>query len=112
MRPEVEELAARIRAIIGGHPGIAEKKMFGGFAFMLHGNMMVGVMSTGELLVRVAPGDEKAILARPGVAPMTMGERTMKGFVGVTDDGIEDDDALAGWIAYAEGHVKKMPPKA
>lgn len=112
MRPEVEELADRIRAVVGSWPGVTEKKMFGGFAFMLHGNMMVGVMSTGELLVRVAPGDDKAILEKPGVAPMTMGERTMKGFVGVTDEGIDGDEALRAWIDYAEAHVREMPSKA
>jgi TfoX/Sxy family transcriptional regulator of competence genes len=111
MRPEVEDLAARIRATVGIRPGVTEKKMFGGFGFMLNGNMFVGVMATGELLVRVAPGDDEAILARPGVAPMMMGERRMKGFVGVTDEGIESDERLAGWIAYAEAHVRTMPPK-
>jgi TfoX/Sxy family transcriptional regulator of competence genes len=111
MRPEVEELAGRIRAAIGDRPGVVEKKMFGGFGFMLNGNMMVGVMSTGELLVRIAPGDEQKVLARPGAAPMMMRDRPMKGFAGVTDEGIETDEALRDWIAYAEAHVKRMPPK-
>lgn len=111
MRDEVVELASRVRDIVGARPGIVEKKMFGGFGFMLNGNMMVGVMSTGELLVRVAPGDEKTILERPGAAPMAMGSHTMTGFVGVTDEGIETDEALKAWIAYSEAHVKAMPAK-
>lgn len=111
MRPEVEELAGRIRQVVGARPGVTEKKMFGGFGFMLHGNMFIGVMSTGELLVRVAPGDDELILGRSGVAPMMMGERQMKGFVGVTDEGIESDAALRRWIDYTEAHVKQMPPK-
>lgn len=105
------ELADRIRAEIGDRPGIAEIRMFGGYCFMLNGNMLVASMKSGELLVRIPPGGETEALSRPGAGPMQMGTRTMSGFIGVTHEGIETDEALREWIAYAEAHVGRMPPK-
>jgi TfoX/Sxy family transcriptional regulator of competence genes len=106
-----EELADRIRAIIGYRPGITEKKMFGGSGFMLNGNMVVGAMSTGELLARVDRERHEETKRRPGAHPMIQGGREMVGFILVTDEGIEDEDALKGWIAYCEDYVKTLPPK-
>jgi TfoX/Sxy family transcriptional regulator of competence genes len=111
MSAEADELADRIRAVIGHRPGVTEKKMFGGYGFMLNGNMVAGTTSKGALMVRVAPGEEAAALARPGAFAMTMGERTMKGFIGVTDDAIADEDGLREWIDYSERYVRTMPPK-
>lgn len=106
-----EELADRIRAIIGHKPGVTEKKMFGGAGFMLHGNMIVGAMSTGQLLARVDRSQHEAAKARPGAHPMIQAGREMVGFILVTDEGIEDEDALKGWIRYCEDYVKTLPPK-
>ncbi len=106
-----EELADRIRAIIGHRPGVTEKKMFGGFGFMLNGNMVVGAMKSGALLMRVGPERFDEACRRPGAAPMVMGERRMKGFVEVTDEGIEDDDALKDSIAYAWTFAETLPAK-
>lgn len=106
-----EELAERIRTRIGDRPGIVEKKMFGGIAFMVHGNMLVGPMKDGSLMVRVGKASYDDALAQPGCQPMTMSERTMSGFVVVDGDVIEDDDTLADWIARAWAFVKTLPPK-
>ena len=106
-----DETADRIRAIIGHRPGMIEKKMFGGVCFMLHGNMLCGSMKAGELLIRVGPDQHEAALARAGAEPMHMGERTMSGFISVAQDAIEDKDALADWIAFAEPYVRSLPPK-
>jgi TfoX/Sxy family transcriptional regulator of competence genes len=106
-----EELAERIRALIGHKPGITEKKMFGGSGFMLNGNMVVGAMSSGELLARVDRDRHEEAKGRPGASPMVQGGREMVGFILVTDEGIEDDAALAGWIAYCQDYVKTLPPK-
>lgn len=105
-----EELADRIRPLIGHKPGVTEKKMFGGAGFMLRGNMVVGAMSTGYLLARVGPGLHDEAKARPGAQPMMQGGREMRGFIEVTD-GIEDDDELKAWIDYAWAFVETMPPK-
>jgi len=107
----VTELADRIRAQLADRPNIREQKMFGGVAFMLNGNMLVGPMKGGNLLVRVGKHDFDAIVALPGAGPMTMGDRQMSGFVEVAGDAIEDEDALAAWIARAETFVKSLPAK-
>jgi hypothetical protein len=78
---------------------------------MLNGNMIVGAMSTGELLARVAHDKHAEALTRPGAAPMVQGGREMVGFILVNGDGIESDDDLEDWIRYCEAHVRTLPPK-
>ena len=105
-----EEMTDRIRSLIGHKPAVTEKKMFGGSGFMLHGNMVVGAMSSGTLLVRVGPNLHDQALSRPGAQPMVQGGREMRGFIEVTD-GIEDDDDLKDWIDFAWAFVPTLPPK-
>ena len=106
-----DDLAARIRPLLAGKDGITEQRMFGGWSFMLHGNMLVGAMKAGELLVRVSPELTAEALAQPGAAPMTMGTREMKGFIGISGKAIDDDAAITRWIAFAEPFVRTLPPK-
>jgi TfoX/Sxy family transcriptional regulator of competence genes len=106
-----EELSDRIRALLAPLSGIGEQKMFGGRCFMLHGNMLVCPMKDGGLLVRVGKDGYEASLERPGARPMTMGARTMTGFVEVTGDVLEDDEALLDWIALARSFVETLPAK-
>ena len=106
-----EELADRIRALIGHKPGITEKKMFGGFGFMLNGNMVCGAMKSGALLMRVGPHRHEEAKARPGATTFDQGGREMVGFIQVTDQGIEDDEALENWIDYSWSFVATLPPK-
>lgn len=104
-------LADRIRALIGHLPGVTEKKMFGGAGFMLHGNMVVGAMKSGALMMRVGPDLHDAAIGRPGAEPMIQGGKEMRGFVLVTDEGIEDEDALKGNIDFAWAFVASLPAK-
>jgi len=106
-----DDLAARIRRLLDGRDAITEQWMFGGICFMLAGNMLVCAMKGGELLVRVPPGLADEAMAQSGAAPMRMGTREMKGFIGVTGPAIDDDAAIAGWIAFAEPHVRTLPKK-
>ena len=106
-----EDLAARLRPLMAGMDGITEQRMFGGRSFMLHGNMLVGAMKGGTLLVRVSPERTGDALSQPGATLMTMGTRQMKGFIGVTGSAIDDDEGLARWIAYAEPYVRTLPRK-
>jgi TfoX/Sxy family transcriptional regulator of competence genes len=112
MSPETEELGERIRGLIGHKPGVVEKRMFGGFGFMLNGNMVAGAMSTGELLLRADPTKMTETLSLTGATPMKMGERVMSGFYSVDFDAIADDDDLRTWIDRSWAYVKTMPPKA
>ena len=106
-----DELSDRIRAHLGLHPAIAEQKMFGGNCFMLGGNMLVGPMKDGSLLVRTGKDGYDAALALPGARPMRMGARTMSGFVEVTGDVLEDDEVLFDWIELARSFVETLPTK-
>jgi hypothetical protein len=111
MASPVSHLADRVRDLLGNPPGLAEKKMFGAIAFMLDGNMLVAPMKDGSLLVRTGKDGQEAALARPGAAPMAMRGRAMGGFVTVDAAEVEDDEALAGWIATAQAFVRGLPPK-
>jgi TfoX/Sxy family transcriptional regulator of competence genes len=106
-----EDLSDRIRDHLGPHPAITEKKMFGGRCFMLHGNMLVCPTKEGSLLVRVRKEGYEAALGMTGARPMTMGTREMAGFVEVTGDYLEDDEALEDWIARARAFVSTLPAK-
>ena len=106
-----EELSDRIREHLGPHPTISEQKMFGGRCFMLGGNMLVCPMKDGGLLVRVGKDGYDAALALPGAGPMTMGAKTMSGFVEVSGDVLEDDEVLLDWIELARSFVDTLPPK-
>ena len=104
-----EQLAQRVRAQLDGEPGLTERKMFGGNAWMLEGNMAVGLMKTG-LLVRLGDGVEAA-LEEPHTSRPMMGERPMKGMVVVAPEGVETDDQLAAWVARGSGVARSLPPK-
>lgn|SRR5690554_1962939 len=106
-----DELSDRVRDHFANIPGIVERKMFGGRAFMRDGNMVVGIMSDGGLLARVGKDGYADALARPGCRPMTMGARTMGGFVVVEGDVLEDDETLADWLDLCMGFAATLPPK-
>lgn len=106
-----DELSERIRALLPPQANVREQKMFGARAFMLDGNMLVAPLKDGTLLVRVGKDGMKDALAQPGTSVMAMTGRTMSGFVVVSGDEIEDDDALAGWIDRARSFVLTLPPK-
>ena len=78
-----EELAERIRTLLGDRAGLTEKKMFGGLGFMLNGNMLIGTTAKGGLLVRVDPERIDEILTKPGAYRMHMGPKVMTGFIAV-----------------------------
>ena len=105
-----EELAARIRTSLESRPGVTERKMFGGIAFMIHGNMCCGV-ANDDLMVRVGPGGHKASLALPHARPMDFTGRPMKGMVFVGPEGINDDGTLPGWIDLGVRFAQSLPMK-
>lgn len=92
-----EALAARIRQALDEWSGVAEKKMFGGVAFMLHGKMFCGVVKD-DLMVRVGPEQHESSLAQPHVRPMDFTGRPMKGFLYVAPAGTRTVKEVAKWI--------------
>ncbi|MCP8883484.1 TfoX/Sxy family protein [Devosia sp. XJ19-1] len=106
-----EDLADRIRALLLPEEIVREQKMFGAIAFMLHGNMLVAPMKDGALLVRVGKDGMDDALALPGASVMTMGSKSMSGFIMVSGDAVEDDTALGEWIDRARTFVRTLPAK-
>ena len=104
-----EALAERVRDRMAAMPGVTDKRMFGGLAFLTEGNLTVGV--TGDdLLVRVGRDAEEEALARPGARRFDITGRPMAGWV-VVDGAMLDDDALLDWLDRARAFVDTLPPK-
>ena len=103
-------LAQRIRDILANRKGVTERKMFGGLAFMLHGNMFVGVLGP-TLMVRVGPNRYREALGMHHVREMDSTGRPMKGYVFVDEQGISEDEELEAWIAWSTGFVSTLPRK-
>lgn len=107
--PYDPELADRMRAALSSRSGIVEKKMFGGYCWMLHGNMLCGV-EVGRYMFRVGKDREALALKRPGASPMDITGKPMPGFLWV-DATQAVGRQLEDWIAFAEAFVADLPPK-
>jgi len=105
-----EGLAERLRDVYVGMPDIAEKKMFGGLAFMVNGHMSCGVVND-TLMVRVGPEAYADALARPHAREMDFTGKPLKGFVYVAPEGVESDEALSSWVCSSLEFVGSLPPK-
>jgi TfoX/Sxy family transcriptional regulator of competence genes len=105
------ELADRVRELLEPRRDITERKMFGGVAFMVNGNMFVGV-SDSDLMVRVGPDAHQASLARPHARPMDFTGRPMKGYVFVGASGYRTRKALETWVERGLGFAATLPKKA
>lgn len=105
-----ERLAGRIRGIVADRSGITEKKMFGGIAFLNHGNMTVGINGS-DLMVRVGPTGWDAALRRAHTREMDFTGRSMKGFVYVGAAGTHRADALRRWVDLGLAFTDPMPRK-
>lgn len=105
-----EALAQRIREATGSREGVSERKMFGGIAFMLNGNMFTGVVGS-DLMCRVGPERFEEALMRPGARPMDFTGRPAKGMVYVDASGYEADGALAAWVDECIAFASGLPPK-
>jgi TfoX/Sxy family transcriptional regulator of competence genes len=105
-----EELAERIRDAIGGRSGVSERKMFGGVAWMVNGNMACGVIGE-DLMVRLNRDDADRVLAEEHVRPMEFTGRKMSGFITVDAAAIADAPGLARWVDTGADFAASLPPK-
>ena len=105
-----EDLAERIRERVAGEDGLTEKRMFGGLAFLINGNMSVGVHAS-ELIVRIAPDQSDALLRENGVRLFDVTGRPMKGWLLVAGSVLEDDASLAKWIRRGVDYASSLPKK-
>ena len=105
-----EGLAERIRGVLDEQPGMSEKRMFGGLAFLVKGHMGVGIVQE-KLMVRVGPESYDRVLREQHVRRMDFTGRPMKGFVYIVPSGYETDADLAHWVNLGVGYVTSLPPK-
>jgi len=106
-----EELAERIRTLIGEDADVTEKKMFGGLAFLIGGNMAVAASGQGGLLVRVDPAEGERLLAKGDARPMEMRGREMQGWLRVDSDRARTKRELARWVELGTAYARSLPPK-
>ena len=106
-----EELAARIRALVAGEPSLAEKKMFGGLAFLVGGNMAVAASGQGGLLVRVDPAESDALVAASPAETMEMRGREMPGWLRVGSEHVQSKKELTTWVARGVSYARSLPAK-
>ena len=109
--PYDENLGYRIREVISGEDGLSEMSMFGGLAFLIHGNMAVSASGQGGLLIRVDPAQSEKLLARAHAQPFVMREKEMRGWLRIEPTGIQTKRDLARWVRVGVEYAQSLPPK-
>jgi len=106
-----EELAERIRQAVDGEPGLSEKRMFGGLAFLAAGNMAVAASGQGGLMVRCNPEDAEALTAHEHVRRMEMRGREMDGWLRVDGEALGTAEDLGRWVDVGLAFARTLPAK-
>ncbi len=106
-----EELADRVRAIVETERGLTEKRMFGGLAFLIDGNMAVSASSRGGLLLRVDPARTEELIQSPAADRFQMRGREMDGWLGIDRSGLQTDSELERWVSIGIAFARTLPPK-
>jgi TfoX/Sxy family transcriptional regulator of competence genes len=106
-----EELAGRIRELLGDEANLAEKKMFGGLAFLIGGNMAVAASGQGGVLVRVDPARSESLVATTKASFMEMRGRRMEGWLRVDADDVRTKRHLAKWVGLGATYARSLPRK-
>jgi len=106
-----EELADRIRELIASEPGLTEKKMFGGLAFLIGGNMAVAASGQGGVLVRVDPAESEHLIATTTARLMEMRGRSIAGWLRVDEDDVRTKRELAKWVQRGVAYARSLPAK-
>ena len=105
------EFANRIRDVVEAEPGMTEQRMFGGLAFLIHGNMAVSASSKGGLLLRVDPAETASLVTEPHAHHFEMRGREMDGWLRVDAVALETDDDLRRWVNHGVSYASSLPPK-
>jgi TfoX/Sxy family transcriptional regulator of competence genes len=105
-----EQLAERIRSALNHRRGISERKMFGGVAFLLRGNMFCGIVGR-DLMVRVGPVEYEAALGRAHVREMDFTGRPLSGMVYVRPPGFRSAQQLKSWVDRGLDFARSLPAK-
>ena len=105
------ELADRIRDLLEGEPGLTEKRMFGGLAFLVNGNMAVSASGQGGLMVRSDPGRAESLVDQQHVRRVEMRGREMDGWLRVDVELLAKDDELERWVNHGLAYARSLAPK-
>ena len=103
-------LADRVRQVVSSTPGLSERRMFGGLAFLINGNMGLGVHAS-ELIVRIDPAETDTALAERGVRIFDLSGKPMKGWLLVSSSALSGNKALASWVARGVKYARSLPAK-
>lgn len=106
-----DALAARIRELMTTQAGVSEKRMFGGLAFLVNGNMSVSASAQGGLLLRVDPAESDALAAGPHTHVAVMRGREMAGWLRVDAEGVRTRRQLEAWVNRSTAYARSLPPK-
>ena len=109
--PYDEDLAHRTRELLAGESDLTEKRMFGGLAFLVSGNMAVAASGQGGLMVRLDPADGDALVTEPNVQPFEMRGRAVAGWLRVDAEGVRTKRELERWVRRGVGYARSLPPK-
>ena len=107
-----ESLADRIRELLADAPDVTEKKMFGGLAFLVGGNMAVAASGQGGVLVRVDPAESDDLVARTKASFFEMQGRPMQGWLRVDSENVRTTRELATWVNLGATYARSLPPKS
>ncbi|SDO79052.1 Transcriptional regulator of competence genes, TfoX/Sxy family [Pedococcus dokdonensis] len=106
-----EQVAQRIRDLVAGDLDVTEKKMFGGLAFLVNGNMSVAASSKGGLMVRLDADEAQRLLEQPAVRPFEMRGKPMNGWLRVDEAGFETEPQLREWVDRSVEYARTLPHK-
>jgi TfoX/Sxy family transcriptional regulator of competence genes len=106
-----EQLADRIHELVRGQADLTERKMFGGLAFLIGGNMAVAASGQGGVLVRVDPAQSDALVATTHAHPMEMRGRPMQGWLRVSPKDVRTKRQLARWVELGTSYARSLPAK-
>lgn len=106
-----DELSGRVRNVVVGEPGLTEKRMFGGLAFLIDGNLAVSASNKGGLLVRVDPVETESLVGEPLVEPFQMRGRAMSGWLRVTSEAVKTDGDLERWVRRGVAYARSLSPQ-
>jgi hypothetical protein len=106
-----EDLADRIRQMLPEEPDLAEKKMFGGLAFLVGGNLAVSASGQGGVMVRVDPAESEQLVATTNAHLVEMRGRPMPGWLRVDVDDVRTKRQLARWVRLGTAYARSLPAK-
>ena len=106
-----EELAARVRDLLAGEPGLTEQKMFGGLAFLIGGNMAVAASGQGGLLLHVDREESESLIATTPARPFEMRGTQMRGWLRLDTADVRTKQELRAWVQRGASYARSLPAK-